>query len=241
MEGAAVALLVGCVCWCVGQLLCWWRGNDAASETPSELLVGGHRKQHRGADEHGRLPAEHQPLLGSSALQRQQQRRGVAGRPQQQLRIHVYPQRFWIAFLWSWFGVVGAFAWNMYAPIEQPMYRLYGWDSDMIDWCSNSNNLAFVITAPAWAWFADTHGLRPAVLLATWLLFVASAMNLLLLLPTFPRHLSWLPAIGSEVLNGAVVGSDSACVISIRLLFNSVWVLAHISLQTISVPTLARE
>ncbi len=199
MEIAAVLLLAGCVCWCAGQLACWW--CEEAGMTPADAGMpsragGGHGQRTSTGGIADDLPAEHQPLLGSSTLQQPQQRT-------QQLR--VYPQRFWIAFLWSWFGVVGAFAWNLYAPIAQPMKQLYGWDGDIIDWMTNSNNLAFVITAPAWAWFADSHGLRPATLLATSFLLVAGALNLLLLVPTFPRQLSWLPAIGSEILNGAVV------------------------------------
>ena len=80
-----------------------------------------------------------------------------------------------------------------------------------------------VFTAPFWAWLADTKGIRPAAQLSSALFFVAMLLNLILLLPGFPRHLSWLPAMASEILNGAVSPVQNFA----PPLISSTWFPAH--------------
>ena len=116
----------------------------------------------------------------------------------------VYATRWWIAFLWAWFGVVSAFGWDMYAPIAAPLTKDFGWTDDTINWLANSNNLALVVTAPAWAWLADTKGIRPAAQLASGIWLASALLNLVLIFPDFPKPWSWVPAMASEVLAGVV-------------------------------------
>eukprot|EP01048_Picozoa_sp_COSAG05_P004818 COSAG05_NODE_273_length_12440_cov_22.182805_9_plen_195_part_00 len=111
-------------------------------------------------------------------------------------------QRWWIVFVWAIFGVVGAFAWDMYAPISAPLTKLYGWDDDLINWLNNANNLAVVVAAPVWAWVVDTQGMRPAALMGGALFLCAMLLNIVPLAPCFPRNWSWLPVLSSEILNG---------------------------------------
>ena len=134
--------------------------------------------------------------LGTGGSQDPLLRSAVAQRPV------VYWQRWWIVFVWAIFGIVGAFAWDMYAPISGPLTKLYGWDDDLINWLNNSNNLAVVVAAPLWAWVADTRGMRPAALIGSVLFLCAMLLNLVPLVPGFPLHWSWLPVLGSEILNG---------------------------------------
>ena len=114
------------------------------------------------------------------------------------------PSRWYIAAVWAWFGAISAFAWDLYAPVQGPVTNVFGWSDDEINWLSNGNNLAVVCTSPMWAWLADTKGIRPTAQLAS-AVFLVSMLLPLLLVPhgLVPQRYSLLPAMASEVLNGA--------------------------------------
>ncbi len=88
--------------------------------------------------------------------------------------------------------------------MQGPVTSVFGWSDDEINWLSNGNNLAVVITSPLWAWLADTKGIRPTAQLAS-VVFLLSMLLPLLLVPEglVPKRYSLVPAMASEVLNGA--------------------------------------
>ena len=70
---------------------------------------------------------------------------------------------------------------DLYAPIQGPITTVFGWSDDEINWLSNGNNLAVVLSSPLWAWLADTKGIRPTAQLAATVYLLAMACNLALL------------------------------------------------------------
>ena len=115
-----------------------------------------------------------------------------------------YPSRWYIAAVWAWFGAISAFAWDLYAPVQGPITNVFNWTDDEINWLTNGNNLAAVFTLPMWAWLADTKGIRPTAQLAS-AVFLLAMLCPLLLVPRglVPASYSLVPAMASEVLNGA--------------------------------------
>jgi FLVCR family MFS transporter len=117
-----------------------------------------------------------------------------ASAPQRKL----YWQRFWLAAVFSCWGLIQSAMWNFYSPIQQEVKQVYGWSSDLIGLQANVAGIAFTVTIPFWAWVVDTRGARLTTVAGCILLSVCALLRCL----PVPTHLHASVVIISMVFNG---------------------------------------
>ena len=112
--------------------------------------------------------------------------------------LRLYPQRFWLAFVFSAWGLVQSAMWNCYSPIQQPIKQVYGWSDNLIGLQANVAGIAFTVTIPFWAWVIDTRGAR---LTSVWGCILLSICGVLRCLPV-PRDWHGGVVLVSMLFNG---------------------------------------
>ena len=112
--------------------------------------------------------------------------------------LRVYWQRFWLAFVFSAWGLVQSAMWNCYSPISQPIKQVYGWSDTLIGAQANTAGIAFTVTIPFWAWVIDTRGAR---LTSVWGCILLSICGVLRCLPV-PRDWHGAVVLVSMLFNG---------------------------------------
>ena len=130
--------------------------------------------------------------------------------------LRLYPQRFWLAFVFSAWGLVQSAMWNCYSPIQQPIKQVYGWSDNLIGLQANVAGIAFTVTIPFWAWVIDTRGAR---LTSVWGCILLSICGVLRCLPV-PRDWHGGVVLVSMLFNAS---EPESFTISIALMMSERW------------------
>ena len=110
----------------------------------------------------------------------------------------LYTRRFWLAFVFSCWGLIQSAMWNFYSPISAEVKQVFGWSDSLIGLQANTAGIAFTVTIPFWAWVIDTRGSRVTIVIGCILLSICGALRCL----PVPNHWHGDVVLVSMIFNG---------------------------------------
>lgn len=110
----------------------------------------------------------------------------------------LYKRRWYILFVFSLIAVAQGGIWNTWGPIAASSEEAFGWTDADIALFANWGPITYLVTTFPFAWMIDVQGLRPASVLAMFLVAAGAGIRCI---TDDPQYIKWTIHIG-QLLNG---------------------------------------